>query len=169
MRERINKSKLHLEEDFNQVIYPETSIDQVQGLEAELSNFENKQDTLVSGENIKTINGQSILGGGDIEISGGSSKLYKHKITCIYEQRSKKTIGYVLSSKSTPFTNDEIYNGSTLDGCVCVNGEYNEDDDNLVNGFVYISDWMGYSITDNVGLILFEPNGTTTDEVLGEI
>ena len=32
-----------------------------------------KQDTLVSGENVKTINGQSILGRGDIEISGGSA------------------------------------------------------------------------------------------------
>jgi hypothetical protein len=31
-----------------------------------------KQDTLVSGTNIKTINGESILGSGDIEISGGS-------------------------------------------------------------------------------------------------
>lgn len=32
-----------------------------------------KQATLVSGENIKTINGQSILGEGDLEISGGGS------------------------------------------------------------------------------------------------
>ena len=31
-----------------------------------------KQDTLVSGTNIKTINGESILGNGDITISGGS-------------------------------------------------------------------------------------------------
>lgn len=31
-----------------------------------------KQDTLVSGTNIKTINGQSLLGSGDITISGGS-------------------------------------------------------------------------------------------------
>lgn len=30
-----------------------------------------KQDKLVSGENIKTINGESILGSGDIEIVGG--------------------------------------------------------------------------------------------------
>lgn len=30
-----------------------------------------KQDTLVSGENIKTINGQSLLGGGNITIEGG--------------------------------------------------------------------------------------------------
>ena len=32
-----------------------------------------KQDTLVSGTNIKTINGGSVLGSGDITISGGSS------------------------------------------------------------------------------------------------
>jgi hypothetical protein len=31
-----------------------------------------KQDILVSGQNIKTINGQSILGGGNLEITGGS-------------------------------------------------------------------------------------------------
>lgn len=33
----------------------------------------NKQDILVSGTNIKTINGQSLLGTGDIEIEGGGS------------------------------------------------------------------------------------------------
>lgn len=32
-----------------------------------------KQDTLVSGTNIKTINGQSVLGAGNIEIQGGTS------------------------------------------------------------------------------------------------
>lgn len=34
--------------------------------------FNAKQDKLISGENIKTINGQSVLGEGDIEISGGT-------------------------------------------------------------------------------------------------
>lgn len=34
-----------------------------------------KQDTLISGTNIKTINGQSILGEGNIEIQGGSSSI----------------------------------------------------------------------------------------------
>ena len=45
----------------------------------------NKQDTLVSGTNIKTINGESILGSGNITISGGSGSgrppLYSHTIT----------------------------------------------------------------------------------------
>lgn len=34
-----------------------------------------KQDTLVSGENVKTLNGESILGAGDIKISGGGAEL----------------------------------------------------------------------------------------------
>ena len=33
-----------------------------------------KQDTLVSATNIKTINGNSVLGAGDIEIAGGLSQ-----------------------------------------------------------------------------------------------
>jgi len=35
----------------------------------------NKQDTLVSGTNIKTINGESVLGSGNIVISGGGSEI----------------------------------------------------------------------------------------------
>lgn len=35
--------------------------------------LDKKQDTLVSGTNIKTLNGQSILGSGDLPISGGES------------------------------------------------------------------------------------------------
>ena len=40
------------------------------------SALSNKQDKLISGTNIKTINGQSILGSGNIEISGGVSQDY---------------------------------------------------------------------------------------------
>lgn len=40
-----------------------------------------KQNILVSGENIKTINGESVLGSGNIEISGGSSSNGNLKIT----------------------------------------------------------------------------------------
>lgn len=38
------------------------------------STISTKQDKLVSGTNIKTINGQSVLGEGDITISGGTSE-----------------------------------------------------------------------------------------------
>lgn len=43
---------------------------QISNLNTELGN---KQDNLVSGTNIKTVNGQSILGEGNIEISGGET------------------------------------------------------------------------------------------------
>lgn len=38
---------------------------------SDISNWNGKQDALVSGTNIKTINGNSILGSGNLEISGG--------------------------------------------------------------------------------------------------
>jgi len=41
-----------------------------------------KQDTLVSGTNIKTVNGESILGEGDITISGGSSSSDIYYLDC---------------------------------------------------------------------------------------
>lgn len=50
----------------------------VQGYDAELTSWaaiapSAKQDTLVSGTNIKTINGSSLLGAGDLTISGGGT------------------------------------------------------------------------------------------------
>lgn len=41
----------------------------------QITTFTNKQDALVSGTNIKTINGTSVLGSGNITISGSSSSL----------------------------------------------------------------------------------------------
>lgn len=43
---------------------------------------QNKQEKLVSGTNIKTIGGQSILGSGNLDISGGT-KLYSHVIRVV--------------------------------------------------------------------------------------
>lgn len=52
-----------------------------------------RQEKLVSGENIKTINGQSVLGSGDIPISGGGSE---------YENTSEIVDGAItLTSTST--------------------------------------------------------------------
>lgn len=46
---------------------------QVKGDYATTTQLNSKQDTLVSGTNIKTINGNSILGEGDITVSGGGT------------------------------------------------------------------------------------------------
>ena len=50
------------------------------------SDLYGKQDTLVSGTNIKTINGTSILGTGDITISGGSGSGSSGSDIQIYDQ-----------------------------------------------------------------------------------
>lgn len=44
----------------------------IDGRTLHLQHWWEKQDALVSGENIKTINGESIVGSGNIEISGGT-------------------------------------------------------------------------------------------------
>lgn len=51
---------------------------QVKGDYATTAQLNSKQDTLVSGTNIKTINGNSILGEGDITVSGGSASKEWH-------------------------------------------------------------------------------------------
>lgn len=55
------------------------------------NNLKVKQDTLVSGTNIKTVNGQSLLGSGDITVSGETSgtKLYRHHITYNIKENGK--------------------------------------------------------------------------------
>lgn len=57
-----------LKNNANEAIYPYTDKSLVIGLESALGG---KQDTLVSGTNIKTINGISLLGSGNIILSGG--------------------------------------------------------------------------------------------------
>ena len=57
--------------------------------------IQEKQAELVSGENIKTINGQSILGSGDLEIEGGSS------------------VNIVDLNPEADFKDNEIYNANT--------------------------------------------------------
>lgn len=47
------------------------NIDEINGSQVGLRSWYDKQDKLVSGTNIKTINGQSILGSGNIGIQGG--------------------------------------------------------------------------------------------------
>ena len=60
-------------EDFNQHIQNQAAIDQSQN-----TAIEGKQDVLESGVNIKTINGESLLGSGNIIIKGGEDSSLKH-------------------------------------------------------------------------------------------
>ena len=52
-----------------------TSVPDTYALKSDIPDITTKQDTLVSGTNIKTINGNSLLGSGDITIEGGSGNV----------------------------------------------------------------------------------------------
>lgn len=70
------------------------------------TDVEGKQDTLVSGTNIKTINGESVLGSGDIVISGGGSTDWnditnKPTIPSVQGGSSGTNVQYIYSSKDS--------------------------------------------------------------------
>lgn len=69
---------------------------------SDIPDISTKQDTLVSGSNIKTINGESILGSGDITIEGGSGGSATKKAIL-------RKLGLVLD-KNTAFDMDILYN-----------------------------------------------------------
>lgn len=69
--------------------------------------IDGKQDTLVSGTSIKTINGESILGSGDITISGGDTSTGKD----VYIFNTNSYIGSPLPSYQ--FTYEDMTNIST--------------------------------------------------------
>jgi hypothetical protein len=62
--------------------------------------FNNKQEALVSGTNIKTINGSSVLGSGDLVVSGGGAS----GINNILKPISTRRISYALSHSVTGAT-----------------------------------------------------------------
>ena len=66
-----------------------------------------KQDILVSGTNIKTINNQSLLGSGNIEIQGGSGSDYSAGANIDITNNVISVTGITTPTKLSELTNDE--------------------------------------------------------------
>ena len=84
---------------------------------ATTSELNNKQDKLVSGENIKTINGNSILGSGDITIVGGSSSKIVELTQAEYDaltEKDSETL-YLISDANVD-ANYKTINGESILG-----------------------------------------------------
>lgn len=64
--------KKTIKNENGEILHPVTDVTAVEGLDEALAA---KQDVLQSGENIKTINGESILGSGNILVDGGGSTI----------------------------------------------------------------------------------------------
>ena len=68
-----------------------------------------KQNILVSGTNIKTINSQSLLGSGNIEIQGGSGSDYSAGANIDITNNVISVTGITIPTSNTAFTNDAGY------------------------------------------------------------
>lgn len=60
------------------------------------------QEVLISGENIKTINGQSLLGSGDLIVGG--DKLYQHNISITNNTANTRVNICIITTTQTAFT-----------------------------------------------------------------
>jgi hypothetical protein len=75
--------------------------------------YDGKQDDLISGTNIKTINGTSVLGSGDLVISGGGGGGGAPATQILIEPISNNYYGIALDGNSTSNLT-WIYNGQLL-------------------------------------------------------
>lgn len=89
---------------------PNIAQTQVTNLVTDLSN---KQENLISGTNIKTINGTSVLGSGDLVISGGGGGGGAPATQILIEPMSNSYYGIALDGHSTSNLT-WIYNGQLL-------------------------------------------------------
>ena len=79
-----------------------------------------KQDKLVSGTNIKTINGESILGSGDIEISGGSSSGGGEDIRYFTDFTVEDFIEGCENGNTVTYDTTELFNAMKSNKVICV-------------------------------------------------
>ena len=67
-----------------------------------------KQDVLVSGTNIKTVNGQSLLGNGDLEIQGLKTYTFDHSGSYVEKTITQEELNKVLESDKIYIKHDDI-------------------------------------------------------------
>lgn len=132
----------------------------VEGVETALVN---KQDTLVSGTNIKTVNSQSILGSGDLTISGVSEEQAQEiaKIPTLETELAQKANANdvpIVQTKPIGRTINYIYSSGNMissDNSVVSNIKNSKANADTLNVDIY--NWGG-----GIGRILELPSATTT-------
>ena len=121
---------------------------------SDIPDISNKQDTLVSGTNIKTINNQSILGSGNISISGGSTSIDELTITQ-NTNNELQTVGVLNSNGGGAL---KLWTGTKAEYDALSEGEWSEAaySENLGSYWRSVSFNGEYYVTlNNFGLINF--------------
>ena len=82
--------------------YDKTQTDTLLNQKANTSDLNTKQDTLVSGTNIKTINSQSVLGSGNIEIT------IPQQVQSDWNQTDNTAVDYIKNKPTIPDTSNFV-------------------------------------------------------------
>ena len=128
-----------------------------------------KQDVLVSGENIKTINGQDILGSGDITISGGD--IDTSNFATKQELATKQdTISDLSTIRSNAEKGASAVQPSSL-AKVATSGSYNDlSNKPTIPSAVTESTVSGWGFTKNTGTVTgVKVNGSTKSPSSGTV
>lgn len=110
-----------------------------------------RQEKLVSGENIKTINGQSVLGSGDIPISGGGTSEYANTSETVELTKTYTSLNTLCSDILTNKTKVSYVAYSKISGITVFTiplGTYSSE-----NGYVYFKFvGNGRTVTDSTSV-----------------
>lgn len=112
-----------------------------------------KQDTLVSGTNIKTINSTSILGSGDIEITGSVTVVQTTDGESTTAVPSEDAVGAALDGKQ-----DKLAEGAFVDGDKTKL-------DGIESGATADQDLSGYAQTSSLGTASTADTGTAISNI----
>ena len=116
--------------------YTATGTDAVNGL-AVSNAIATKQDNLVSGTNIKTINGNNLLGSGNIEIQGGGTVDSTLSLTSENPVQNKvitSTLSELSASINIDSYLDMIIAGNTSYLPIIAQSTYSDDLDDIIGG-----------------------------------
>ena len=104
----------------------------------EFNNGVTSYDFLDTG-NVKTINGESIYGSGDITISGGGKTYYRHSIIIepmlwVYTINNVYLRFDVIDTRSTKYTSiSQLVSAHPNYGTVCMGGHYKDGSDTTID------------------------------------
>ena len=138
---------------------PITPSDKEQMEQAILNLQNNKQDTLVSGENIKTLNNESLLGSGNIEIEVDLSNYYTKE-----ETYSKNEVNNLIPDL-TNYVKNTDYATDSKGGTIKVNSYYNI---GLTNGGSLLGLTKTYAQYGNNDNNAFITKGTLENVITGK-
>lgn len=143
---------------------------------SDINNWDGKQDELVSGTNIRTINGTSILGSGDISVAAGGTPIPTADTVAEFDASAHMNSTDMTSQEVSTFVNSLITQGVNLIDLVYPIGSYYETSDSTFNpnatwggtwvleaeGLVHIGAGANYTIGDTGGE---ETHTLTTNEM----